>query len=211
MLPICYQEGLVDGHSPDAADLITTAAETFIKELLSAVFTKTRSNGPGDSGSAGFGAGASWIQTHKYRRQLRREEEALMRGEVSRDKGGLLPIEAKAAGERGPLTMADIRLATELGDVGLATFPTVIKSVVYSYRDGELEHWDDYSYLEGYTPQDLKVGKDGVIEVVEPEALTNGVNHPDAMEIDDQWGWEGADEADGKMLDSVLDSCLAAI
>lgn len=211
MLPICYEEGLVSGHCSDAADLITTAAETFIKEFLSTVFTRTRSNGPGDSGSAGFGAGPGWIQTHKYRRQLRREEAALMRGELSRDKSGLLPIEAKAASERGPLTMADLRLATELGDCGLSTFPTVIKSVIYSYREGELEHWSDYSYVEGHEPKDLAHrGRDTVPNGVNANAITNGVVHADPMEIDDQWGWEGADDNDGQLLDSLLDSCLTA-
>ncbi|KAJ2976666.1 hypothetical protein NUW58_g8030 [Xylaria curta] len=111
MLPISYAAGLVGGHAPDVAQFMTVATETHIKEFLSTVFGRTRSNGPSESGSSGAG----WIRTHKYRRQLRKEEEALKRGELSRDKTGLLPIEAKAASERPPLGMADLRLALEIG------------------------------------------------------------------------------------------------
>ncbi|KAI0134269.1 transcriptional regulator of RNA polII, SAGA, subunit-domain-containing protein [Xylariales sp. AK1849] len=210
MLPFCYEAGLVNGHTPDAAQLMTVATETFIKELLSSVFTRTRSNGPGESGSAGFGAGAGWIQTKKYRRQLRREEEALMRGELSRDKSGLLPIEAKAASERTPLGMADLRLALEMGDCGMGSFSIVTKSVIYNYREGELENWDNYSWIEDRQPPELEsndIEMSGII--TNANILTNGVVHTDPMEIDDQWGWEGTDAMDLQSLDNVLDSCLA--
>ncbi|KAH8671380.1 transcriptional regulator of RNA polII, SAGA, subunit-domain-containing protein [Xylariales sp. PMI_506] len=208
MLPFCYEAGLVNGHSSEAAQLMTVATETFIKEVLSAVFTRTRSNGPGDSGSTGFGSGAAWVQTKKYHQQLRWEEDALLRGELSRDKSGLLPVEAKAASERQPLGMADLRLALDLGDCGLGSFPIVTKSVVYNYREGELENWNNYSWIEDHEPaepMDLDVSgtKGGT------ETITNGVVHSEPMEIDDQWGWEGTDEADLNALDNVLDSCLA--
>ncbi|KAI1840823.1 hypothetical protein JX265_006936 [Neoarthrinium moseri] len=209
MLPFCYEAGLVNGHTPEAAQLMNVATETFIKELLSAVFTRTRSNGPGDSGSAGFGAGAGWIQTKKYRRQLRREEAALMRGELSKDKSGMLPIEAKAASERPPLGMADFRLALEMGDCGLGSIPIVTKSVMYSYREGELEHWDDYSYIDGYEPvaiEDMEM----VGGIDSTNAITNGEFESEPMDIDEPWGWQGTDPADLLDLDSVLDSCLAA-
>src|ERR1700712_94170 len=47
MLPICYENGLVSGHSPDAAQFMSVATETFLKQFLSSVYDKTRSNGPG--------------------------------------------------------------------------------------------------------------------------------------------------------------------
>ncbi|KAI5861234.1 transcriptional regulator of RNA polII, SAGA, subunit-domain-containing protein [Durotheca rogersii] len=211
MLPICYESGLVNGHSPDAGQFMTVATETFIKEFLSVVFSRTRSNGPGDSGSAGFGAGPGWIQTHRYRRQLRREEAALARGELSRDKSGLLPVEAKAASERPPLSMADLRLALEIGDCGLGSFPTVRKSVVYNYRDGELEHYSNYTWLHGHKPEDLERVGTGVVNGAGPDPLTNGGFLPEPMDIDDEeMAWEGASPQDMSGLDSVLDSCLAA-
>jgi transcriptional coactivator HFI1/ADA1 len=205
MLPFCYEAGLVNGHGPEVAQLMTIATETFIKEMLSAVFARTRSNGPGDSASAGFGSGPGWIQTKRYRQQLRREEDALIRGEVSRDKSGLLPVEAKAASERQPLGMADLRLALDLGDCGLGSFPIVAKSVVYNYREGELENWDDYSWIDEGGPPELM----DLDMLKSDNTLTNGIVHAEPMEIDDQWGWEGTDEMDLQALDSVLDSCLA--
>ncbi|KAK6074841.1 hypothetical protein SCUP234_04096 [Seiridium cupressi] len=206
MLPFCYEAGLVNGHTPEAAQLLTVATETFIKELLSSVYTRTRSNGPGESGSAGFGAGAGWIQTRKYQRQLRREEAALMRGELSKDKSGLLPIEAKAASERPPLNMADLRLALDIGDCGLGSIPIVTTSVIYNYREGELEHWNDYSFINDWQPPEFDEGE---LSDTGPKALTNGDVHAEPMDIDEQWGWEGTDAADMQQLDSVLDSCLA--
>jgi transcriptional coactivator HFI1/ADA1 len=209
LLPFCYESGLVNGHSPDVAQLMTVATETFIKEMLASVFTRTRSNGPGDSGSAGFGAGPGWIQTKKYRRQLRREESALMRGELTRDKSGLLPVEAKAASERPPLGMADLRLSLEMGDCGMGSFPIVTKSVIHNYREGELENWGDYSWLD-----DRQFAETNDVEmsgtVVKANTLTNGDIHAEPMEIDEQWGWEGTDPLDLQALDNVLDSCLAA-
>jgi transcriptional coactivator HFI1/ADA1 len=210
MLPFCYEAGLVSGHVPDAAYFMSVATETFIKEVMAAVFSRTRSNGPGDSGNAGFGPGGSWVQTHKYKRQLGREEEAFTRGETSRDKSGLLPIEAKAAGERGPLGMADLRIALEMGDCGLANFPIITKSIMYNYREGELEDWDDYTWLDGTVPstddgEDKKLATNGQVS----ELLPNGVDHHDAMDIDNDMDWEGAESADGGFLDGLLDSCLA--
>lgn len=225
MLPFCYEAGLASGHTPDAAQFMSIATETFIKEVMSSMFSRTRSNPPGDSGNAGFGPSNNWIQTHKYRRQLAREEEAFQRGEVTRDKSGLLPVEAKAASERGPLGIADLRLALEMGDCGLANFPIISKSVIYSYREGELENWDDYTYVDGrdrVTDLDEDVVMGGVngtaaataattttaTATTKSEPLVNGVGHGDLMDIDNDMWWQGGDTADGDLLNGVLDSCL---
>ncbi|KAI0885500.1 transcriptional regulator of RNA polII, SAGA, subunit-domain-containing protein [Annulohypoxylon maeteangense] len=212
MLPICYETGLVNGHGSDAAQFMTVAAETYIKEFLSTVFSRTRSNGPGDSGSTGFGSGTAWIQTHKYRQQLKREEAAFSRGELTRDKSGLLPVEAKAASERAPLGMADLRLALEIGDCGIGTFPIIKKSVIYTYRDGELEHYDNYTWLDGRKPIDYGDSGTDTINGTGSgvRALTNGGIYPEPMDIDEEPAtWEGTSPQDLSMLDSILDSCLA--
>ncbi|KAI5927370.1 transcriptional regulator of RNA polII, SAGA, subunit-domain-containing protein [Camillea tinctor] len=208
MLPICYEEGLVNGHASDAAQFLTVATEHAIKEFLSVVFSRTRSNGPGDSGSAGFGSGPGWIQTHKYRRQLKKEEEAFSRGELTRDKSGLLPVEAKAAMERSPLSMADLRLALEIGDCGVGSHPTTRTVILNSYKDGELDNYNNYTWLPGHKP----IGLDEVDQkgINGGSALTNGNIHPDAMDIDeDSSVWEGTGAQDMAELNSVLDSCLA--
>lgn len=229
MLPMCYEAGLLNGHVPDAAQFMSIATETFIKEVMSQIFSRTRSNGPGDSGNAGFGPGGGWVQTHKYKRKLAKEEEAAQRGEVTRDKSGLLPIEAKMASERGPLGMADLRIALEMGDCGMANFPIISKNVIYNYREGELENWDDYTWMDGRESRIQE--EDGDVEMggVSVKAnggvngsatktdsqllLPNGVDHDgaagDPMDVDDELPWEGADPSDRDYLDGVLDSCLA--
>ncbi|OAA62540.1 transcriptional co-activator [Niveomyces insectorum RCEF 264] len=160
MLPFCYEAGLVGGHAPDAAQFMSIATETFIKEVLSAVFSRTRSNGPGEFGSAGFG-GNHWVQTRKYRRQLAREEELALRGELHRDKMGLLPVEAKMASERGPLGVAEFRIALEMGDCGLSQFPVVDQALLASYREGELENWDDHAWIDGRVRGDQSTADGG--------------------------------------------------
>ena len=210
MLPISYAAGLVGGHAPDVAQFMSVATETFIKEFLSTVFGRTRSNGPGDSGSAGFGAGAGWIQTHKYRRQLRKEEAALSRGELSRDKSGLLPTEAKAASERPPLGMADLRLALEIGDCGISSLPTVRQSVLHTYKDGELDHYNNYTYVPGHAQ--AHIGDENAINGAAGSHGGGTVNGtaPDAMDIDeDEALWAGTSSNDMQALDNVLDGLLA--
>ncbi|KAI0407607.1 transcriptional regulator of RNA polII, SAGA, subunit-domain-containing protein [Xylaria palmicola] len=212
MLPISYAAGLVGGHAPDVAQFMTVATETHIKEFLSTVFGRTRSNGPGDSGCAGFGAGAGWIQTHKYRRQLRKEEQALARGELSRDKSGLLPVEAKAAIERPQLGMADLRLALEIGDCGISSLPTIRQSVLHTYRDGELDHYNYYTYVPGHTQPQVDEGRANGIKNIHPGGATNGAV-PEPMDIDEEEAeeslWAGTSAQDMQTLDNVLDGLLA--
>ncbi|OAA64817.1 cAMP-dependent protein kinase regulatory subunit [Cordyceps fumosorosea ARSEF 2679] len=202
MLPFCYEAGLPSGHVAEAPQLMSIATDAFIKEMLTQVFARTRSNGAGDSGSAGYGVGTQWIQTHSYKRQLHLEEEAAHRGEISRDKSGLLPVEARAAGEQGPLSMADVRVALEIADSSMSQFPIVTRQILCGYREGELENWNDHTWIKGYEP-------------VHVEELANGYdlsafcNGTDPMDIDMEIGWEGAEENDVDMLDGMLDSCLA--
>ncbi|KAG5925122.1 hypothetical protein E4U42_004461 [Claviceps africana] len=201
MLPFCYEAGLSSGHVADAPQLVTVAAEIFIKEVLTQIVSRTQSNGPGDSGIAGYGVGTTLIQTHKYKKQLHLEEEGSMRGEVTRDKLGLLPIEAKAASERNPLGIADLRIALEMADTGMSLFPILMTQVLYGYREGELESWHDYTWINNKRPVIEELANDSFAH-----AQTNG--HPDAMDIDEDVFWEGADNQDMDALDSTLDSCM---
>lgn len=216
MLPICYETGLVSGHAADASHFMSVATETFVKEVLSSIFSKTRSNGPGALGSAGTGGGATWIQSHKYRTQLEREEEAFLRGELQRDKNGLLPTEAKAASERGALGMADVRTALEMGDCGLGQMPVVIQQIMSGYREGELEAYNDFSWPHSYGPEsnlDEEPDEDVTMTGINGANLVNGVNgvkeHQDPAEEPDDFGWEGSELESRTALDNLLDSCLA--
>lgn len=212
MLPISYAAGLAGGHAPDVAQYMTVATETYIKEFLSTIFGRTRSNGPGEKGSAGFGAAVGWIQTHKYRRQLKKEEAAVVKGELSRDKSGLLPIEAKAASERPPLGMADLRLALEIGDCGISSLPTVRQSVLHTYRDGELDYYSNYTYLPGYIVASVDEGSapNGMNGGHHASGMVNGGAALDPMDIDeDESLWVGTSAQDMLVLDNVLDGLLA--
>ncbi|KAG8169090.1 hypothetical protein KVR01_001839 [Diaporthe batatas] len=213
MLPYCYEAGL-ESAAPDAGQLVSAATESFIKEVLTSVFSRTRSNGPGDSGSAGFGSTSSWVQTYRYKRQLSREEEAAMRGEVTRDKCGLLPIESKAAGERGPLGIADLHLALDIADCGMSQFPVMVRSLLNGYRDGELETMNDHYYLDGRQTATSNGADTDIImagtQVAKNQQLPNGVPHDDAMDIDDEYFWAGANDEDLEGLDAVLDSIGAS-
>lgn len=202
MLPFCYEAGLASGHVADAPRLMCVATETFIKEILTQIFSRTRCNGPGYSGSAGSGIGTTWVQTRKYEWQLGQEEEAAQRGEITRDKSGLLPVEAKAASERGPLGVADMRVALEMADTGMAQFPVLMTQVLYGYREGELENWDDYTWINERRPV-AEEAADAQRDLL----LPNG--HADPMEIDAEIWWDGAEHKDVDMLDGILDSCLA--
>lgn len=209
MLPFCYETGLTSGHVSDASYFMSVATETFIKEVLSSVFSKTRSNGPGSAGSAGTGGGAAWIQTYKYRAQLEKEEELSLRGDIQRDKSGLLPIEARAASERGPLGMADVRTALELGDCGLGQMPIVVQQILLGFREGEVETLEvgDYSWHSGHH-RNFPVDEDsgGDTKMIGLAGATKTNSHPGGAE---GIGWEGVEYEDSSLLNSVLDGCLA--
>ena len=205
--PLCFESHLTAGHDPDAANLVSVAAETFIREMLSTTFTSTRANGPGDGGPAGFGCGTGWIQTRRYRKQLRQEEEAWAAGEVTRDKFGLLPVEAKAAQERSPLSMAEIRLALEVAPSGVQNFPAVTTDIFNGYREGELEHYDEYTIFDGDSNQ-FNAGPRTAQPPNGVEAVTVA-NGGDAMDLEEPIPWEGGGRADLVNFQGALDEILA--
>lgn len=189
MVPICYEESLVSGCSIPCADFMATATETFVKEVLSGIFGRTRSNVPAGSNSG--------IMTKRYKRQLEREEEGWLRGEISRSVGnGMLPVEMKEASGRRPLGMSDLRLALEIGDCALGQMPLVVERVVGGYFEGELE---EERRREELIEETLRLG-----------AATNGIVEVDEPSMDESdWGWHGGGAADRETLDSLLEDCLA--
>lgn len=210
-MPYCYEAGL-ESAAPDAAQLVSAATENFIKEVLTSVFSRVRSNGPGESGSAGFGSGSSWVQTHKYKKQLSREEDAAQRGDITRDKCGLLPVESKAASERGPLSMGDLHLALEVSECGTTQFPVLAKGLMNNYREGELEHLHDYSFVEGFEVRPKQEDKNEIpipgVDKGKQLQLPNGQPHDD-MDVDADYFWAGTADSDMDELDAALDSVLA--
>lgn len=189
MVPICYEESVVSGAGYPCAEFMAIATETFVKEVLSSVFSRTRHNGP--SGTI------NGMVTRKYRRQLEREELAFTRGEITKDAAtGLLPVEAKEASTRQPLGVKDLKLALTLGGGLLGQMPLIVDQIMGAYDEDELE-LERQEYAE--QTWDDKMDDD--------TGVANGV---DEMDIDEnELGWEGGTAADREQLGSLLDECLS--
>jgi len=187
MVPICYEESVVNGAAFPCAMFMAIATENFVKEFLATAFSRTRSNGP--SGTI------NGTMTRRYRRQLEREEMAFTRGELVRNTAnGLLPVEAKEASARQPLGVRDLRLALELGGGLLGHMPLVVSQIMGGYIEEELDAERQDYMIETANNVD---GND---------QLTGG----DEMDIDEVgWDWEGGTIADREQLGSLLDDCLA--
>lgn len=187
--PICYEEGVgLTSSTPlstatlsSCAELVETAAEMFVKELLSRWLSTARSNGEHQP------------TTEKFRRQVKKEEDAVESGKLARTAAGLLPCEAERLAHAEPLSMDEVRLALRLDDGILRQDPFLAERI--------LEDEDDYG---------VRMDIDGDEERA-ANGLPNGVqNDGDAMAIDsDDWGWSGAGNADRDALMGVLDSALA--
>ncbi|OMP81489.1 Transcriptional coactivator HFI1/ADA1 [Diplodia seriata] len=202
MTPICYEEGIASGPSADAASFMNIATETCIKEGLSNILGRVRSNGD------------DYIKTAAYKKQLQLEEEKWLQGEVQRNPAGLLPVEVEEGKNRKPLNMGDLRIAVELGDSYLGQVPLIMAGVMNArYYDGE-------SYdAERMDIDDYRASKNSAVAARLPNGMAvNGVNgttsngvprDPDEMMIDDDWGWQGASAKDRETLNSVLDDILA--
>lgn len=181
MIPICYEESVVNGAGFPCAAFMAIATENFVKGLLSNVFARTRSNGP--SGTI------NGTMTRKYRRQLEQEEMAFTRGElVKNSANGLLPIEAKEASGRQAIGVRDIRLTLDLDGNLLGHMPLIVSQIMGQYLDEELE-------IERREYDLIRAGVDGF---------------PSPQDDDeDHCGWEGGTYADRDQLLFVLDECLS--
>ncbi|KAL4974522.1 transcriptional regulator of RNA polII, SAGA, subunit-domain-containing protein [Aspergillus desertorum] len=182
MTPICYEESVVNGAGVACAEFMAIATETFVKEVLSVVFSRTRSNGP--SGTI------NGMMKRSYKQQLEREELAFTRGEIAKDGAtGLLPVEAKEARIRSALGVRDLRLSLELGSGVLSHMPLLVDQIMGGYFEDELEaEKRDRADMNG----------------------AEAANMVDEMDMDEaDWGWEGATAGDHRQLGSLLDECLS--
>lgn len=190
MVPICYEESLPSGAGLPCAEFMAIATETFVKEMLSAVFSRTRSNGP--SGTINN------MMMRKYRHQLEVEELAYTRGEIAKDAAtGLLPIEAKEASMRRPLGVRDLRLTLELGGGVLGHMPLIVDQIMGGYLEDELEA-EKQNRLEngvGGPQEKVKRGEDEM--------------DLDEDEDDSLLDWEGGTVGDRDQLSGLLDECLS--
>ncbi|KAL2809289.1 transcriptional regulator of RNA polII, SAGA, subunit-domain-containing protein [Aspergillus granulosus] len=182
MVPICYEESVVNGAGVACAEFMAIATETFVKEVLSIVFSRTRSNGP--SGTI------NGMMKRSYKQQLEREELAFTRGEIAKDGAtGLLPVEAKEASIRSALGVRDLRLSLEIGGGVLSHMPLIADQIMGGYLEDELE-----------ADKQEHFGLDG----------KKRVSYVDEMDIDEaEISFEGATSSDQDQLDALLDECLS--
>lgn len=163
------------------------------------------------------------VLTHRFKKQLAREEDAAVKGAITRMVGsGLLPIEAKEVANRKVLGMNDLQLALDVADCGLGQFPLVAARVRDGYQDGEYE---SYISMKREFEEEAKAEEDREGERVErvrksmPDVkMTNGVNGTNSIhgiksyeeeDEEEDWGWEGGAAADRMQLNALLDECLA--
>ncbi|KAJ0416039.1 transcriptional regulator of RNA polII, SAGA, subunit-domain-containing protein [Aspergillus carlsbadensis] len=181
MVPMCYEESVVNGAGVACAEFMAIATETFVKEVLSVVFSRTRSNGP--SGTI------NGMLKRSYKQQLEREELAFTRGEIAKDSAtGLLPVEAKEASTRSALGVRDLRLSLEIGSGVLSHMPLIVDQIMGGYLEDELE---------------ADKQERGGLEDRKP------VGYVDEMDIDEADIFEGATSSDQDQLDALLEECLS--
>lgn len=188
MVPICYEESIASGAGLPCAEFMALATETFVKEVLSVVFSRTRSNGP--SGTI------NGMVTRNYRQELEHEELAYTRGEIAKDSAtGLLPVEAKQASTRKPLGVRDLRLALELGNGFLGHMPLIMDQIMGGYFEDELETGK----------QDRE--EDSGVDVGNDESKYGFEDEMDIDEVESEW--EGGGMEDREQLGALLDECLS--
>jgi len=183
--PIAFEEGLSGGVASGSlsacAELVETATEMYVKEQLAMLFSVSRSNGEG------------MVQTRRYRRQLRREEQMEDHGEMQRNNLGLLPVEADALTRREPLAIEDLRLAVRLDGGRMKDRFLADRILGDTHMDVEVDE-------RNTEPLNLRVNGHA-----EP-----GRNDNDAMDIDGgDLGWQGAGQGERNALMDVLAGALA--
>jgi transcriptional coactivator HFI1/ADA1 len=194
MVPICYQEGLSGGCGTACSDLMTVAAEVFVKEQLSELMRRVRSNG------------ANYIRTAKFRKHVEKEEDLVEKGELKRDANGLLPSESEIERRRRPFNREDLRLAALLGNSHLAQSRIIHEKVVNA--PFVEEEYDEDDETEETTLRNSLTNGNGI----------NGINgfhrtaDGDGMQVDEvEWGWLGGYKAERGALDDELDDVLAGV
>ena len=190
MLPICYEEGITAGCANGCADLMNVATENYVKELISNILVRIRSNGD------------HYVKTATYRQQLQREEDAWLQGGVTRSSGGLLPVEVVASEARHPLALDDMRLALCLGDAYIGQSPLMTEKIASG---------DCVKGEEARTTPENQYSGEAAISSQNRAASPSAANR---LTAEDQaiasfvHDWPGGMFSDRQALNVVLDDCL---
>lgn len=197
LLPICYENGLPQGHTADCPDYLNLATETYIKEALANLLGKVCSNGPG------------YVRTGDFKKKQAREERLAEKGELMRGTAGELPVEAEERRKRKPLCTEDLRLALQLGDGYLGQTPLIAGSILNSRfldTEGIEDIYDTPS--QPLTSGSLTNGVHDIKQSFSGETWT--IDFGDAMQVDDEVGmhWQGGSVQDMHEMDETLDDIL---
>ncbi|TKX20067.1 SAGA-type complex-like protein [Elsinoe australis] len=192
--PIAYEEGLSGAMLPAqvsaAGELVETAVEMYVKEVVGGWLAMVRGEGEG------------MVQSRRYRKRVRREERAEDEGAVGvvRDVLGRLPVEVEAVEKREAVGRGDLRVVWRL-EGGTCREDRFLG-----------ERWREEEMEEG----DLGVG---MLRIGKKEGLVNGVNGVNGVggsrrqsrveEEDGDWGWAGGGVGDRGQLMDVLNGALA--
>ncbi|KAF2845409.1 hypothetical protein T440DRAFT_276516 [Plenodomus tracheiphilus IPT5] len=202
LLPICYEFGLPQGHTPDCPEYLNIATETYIKEALVALLGKVCSNGAG------------YVRTGDFKKKVEREESMVDRRELLRGVGGELPVEAEERRRRRPLCTEDLRLALLLGDSYLGQTPFLAGGILESRfldtpgMEEGLETYADKAYTNGPLAHGVA---NGVAHQLNGELWTVDFGDGDPMVLDEDLGvqWQGGSVQDVAELDMALDDILS--
>ena len=226
MAPICYEEALPNGATAPCAGYLATALEFFIKEVVSNMFIKTRTNMSG-----GSVAGA---MDHRFKQQFAMEEDAAQRGDIGRvgGPGGLLPIQARGAASRRPLGIGDLKLAIRTGESIMGNFAFINTAVEESKPEGEYEEYRDRrreveQAIRLHEESEARrakmfdsLDKDTIMNGTEEISLVNGDKQLNGdtngfangvlahFEDDDDLGWQGGSRNSRNALSSAIDEVL---
>ncbi|KAK8183389.1 putative transcriptional co-activator [Phyllosticta capitalensis] len=215
MTPICYEEGIASGAASDCGSFMNLATETFIKEVLSNILGRVRSNGE------------DYIKTAAYKKQLQREEELSLNNEVQRNAAGLLPVEVEESRRRKPVDLEDLRVALQLGDSYFGQVPLVTAGIVNARYDTDGYDEMDIDEPQHFHPNQKLVsgprlngsihgggagsaagGGPALNGINGTASIPNGVHHDDEIMSDD-CGWAGGALKEREGLNAALDDILA--
>jgi transcriptional coactivator HFI1/ADA1 len=201
MKPICYEEGIARGAEASVAAFVSLATEVYIKQSLTNIFSRVRTNAQ------------DYVQSRKYKKQLRREERLLEEEVISRNQATLLlPIEQETLESRPPLTMADMRMAFTAGDCYFSAIPLSYGKIMNS-TVGLEDAAELVASIPSKPPEDdfsMSIEDEAPIDADGDVDMTNG--HFDSHDPNGEmtaWGWQGGRSNDQKLLADVLDDCLA--
>ena len=188
ILPICYEEGVTGGCSPGCAELMNIATEYYIKEFISNILIRIKSNGD------------NYIKTATYQRQLQQEEDAWLQGGVVRSSGGLLPIEVQASERRRPIEFSDMRLALHLGNSYVGQTPLLTEKMAGNDNICVKKKQDEEKHSLKY--------------LIAPQGEEKSKSSKSAKEGNDtntvsNLSWQGGTVSDRLDLMMVLEDCLA--